>query len=82
MGESQVGIQLPDGTRVFIPAFWTEPINGIEAAASAALEAPQPWVNATTLLSLAKLVSALKAHSIEERSRSDGAQTTPGRDDP
>lgn len=81
LGESQVGIQLPDGTRVFISASWVEPLTGIETADPAVLEAPRPLVNAATLLSLAKLVGALKAHPVEERSRSHGAQTISGRDD-
>ena len=80
-GESQVGIQLPDGTRVFVPASWAEPLTGVETSALAILEASRPWVNAATLLSLAKLVVALKAHPVEERSRSHGTLSTPGRDD-
>ncbi len=67
-GESQLGIQLPDGTRVFILASWAEPWKDSDGPAPSGTDLPRGQVNATTLLSLAKLVAALVAHPDPERS--------------
>ena len=75
-------IPMPDGTQVFIPASWTEPVTDTTATSVANTETSQLWVNAQTLLSLSKLVSALMAHPDRERRCSDGAHPDPGRDGP
>jgi hypothetical protein len=75
-------IPMPDGTQGSIPASWTEPVTDTTATTAANTEPLQLWVNAQTLLSLSKLVSALMAHPDRERRCSDGALPDPGRDDP
>jgi hypothetical protein len=82
-GESQIVIPLPDGTQSFILESWTEPVDASLPTAASVPESPlHPWVNATTLLSLAKLVSALKANPDPERSPNEVAPFTPGQADP
>lgn len=82
-GESQIVIPLPDGTQTFIAESWTEPVDASLPASSSVSESPtRAWVNATTLLSLAKLVSILKTKPDPERSQNHVDHLTPGRDDP
>ena len=82
-GESQIVIPLPDGTQTFITESWTEPVDAsLPTSTSVPESLTRPWVNATGLLSLGKLVTALKAIPDPERSPNDVAQLTPVRDDP
>ncbi|MBI5029774.1 MAG: hypothetical protein HZB51_04550 [Chloroflexi bacterium] len=82
-GESQIVIPLPDGTQTFIAESWTEPVAASLPTSPSVPESPtQPWVNATSLLSLAKLVVAFKANPDPERSPSHVEHLTPARDDP
>jgi hypothetical protein len=82
-GESQLDIQLPDGTRVFIPESWAEPVMPSDSSSKSEAERlPRAWVNAETLLALAKLVVAFKTHPDPERKPRDATQPSPARDDP